>query len=91
MIKESCHIVTHWRPFNPSVPKGLSCFIPLMEISFLSLPTEKKTNINVLKTVFPCRGRDLETAAVNGKKTMKRFFSSNEEALPGSRLTLDGS
>lgn len=31
------------------------------------------------------RGRDLETAALNGRKTMKHFSSPSEEALPGSR------
>lgn len=35
--------------------------------------------------LFSLRGRDLETAAVNGRKTMKHFSSSSGEALPGSR------
>lgn len=48
---------------------------------------------NVVKTqtcplFSPFRDTDLETAAVNGRKTMKRFLYSNEELLPGSGVTL---
>lgn len=43
---------------------------------------KKKKQKGVL---FSLGGRDLETAVVNGRKTMKHFSSSSEEALPGSR------
>lgn len=47
-----------------------------------------KKEKGVLSTL---KGRDLETAAVKGRKTMKRFSSCSEEALPGSRsMTLCG-
>lgn len=43
--------------------------------------TEKRKKKGVLCSL---RGRDLETATVIGRKTMKHFSSSSEEALPGS-------
>lgn len=52
----------------------------------VALREEKKKGV-----LSSLKGRDLETAAVKGRKTMKRFSSCSEEALPGSRsMTLCG-
>lgn len=52
----------------------------------------KKRRCGKKRVLFSLRGRDLETAAVNGTKTMKRFLYSTEEVLPGSgSMTLCGS
>lgn len=71
-------------------PKGFL----ILSIHGVSLCIWTYTNTNALKnqTSFsPFRGRGLQTDAVNGRKTMKCFLSSNKEVLPGSRVMLDGS
>lgn len=71
---------------------GHVCFIQCTHV-FSPLQTQVRTNTDANRkerkkekgVLFSLRGRDLETAAVNGRKTMKHFPSSSGEALPGSR------
>lgn len=76
---------TSWRT---SITQGPPCLFFHYIVSCLH--TQGSINTDTLRkkikgVLFFLRGRDLETAAVNGRTTMMRSSSSSEEALPGSR------
>ncbi len=82
-----------WILYIPPLLKGQPCVFLLVHALVVShahtgshkLRCTQKEKKNKKGVLFSLGGRDLETAAVNGRKTMKHFLSSSEEALPGSR------
>lgn len=69
-------------------PRVHHVYLLLYMVSHMSLQVYTTTDALRKKkkgALFFLRGTDLETAAVNGRKTMKCFLSSTEVALPGSR------
>jgi len=71
-----------WTLFCPRVLRA--CFVLSLLFCFTNTHKHRcKQKKNVV--LFSLKGRDLETAALNGRKTMKHSSSSSEEALPGSR------
>lgn len=87
----SWRTIVRWRPCIPNVSKAPP-YLFRSAHGVSRVHTQVHANTDALRkkkkkkgVLFSLKGRDLETAAVNGRKTMKRFSSPSEEALPGSR------